>query len=137
MSEKINVTMNIQVVKGPTLSETLEQEVEAYDKIDVTIATAAKDKEVELQPGSASGQVKFLMINLADSDDYGSKVTYTVNVPSTDASTPKVTPLDAAQVLVGEGAVKLLDSAPKSLFFTNALTNDISVQILIGRDATP
>lgn len=76
MSEKINWSFNIQVVGGPKLSESQTMEVEAYDKIQVTVEDGASDKKVELQPG-ASGQVCFLMIS---SDQYeGDKLTYKVN----------------------------------------------------------
>ena len=45
--------------------------------------------------------------------------------------------LDALQLLVGEGAMKLLDNtAPKTLYFENGLAEDVAVQILVGRKAT-
>lgn len=135
MPEKIHVTIDVQVVGGPKLSVSLEQEVEAYDKIQVSVEKNATNKEVELQPSSSSGQVKFLMISLTDSNNYGDQVTYKVN--SSDPSAQTI-PLDAPQVLIGAGGVKmLLDAPPQSLFFTNNLNEDISVQILVGRDATP
>ena len=130
MCEKINITMTVQVVGGPQISESLTKLVEAYDKIQVTIAANASDKKVQVQPG-CSGQVQLLMIRLTDSKHYGDGVTYKVN----DGTA--VNTLDAPQVLMGKGGVKLLDPAPNKLFFTNTQTEDVSVEILVGRDATP
>lgn len=132
MSEKINVTLNVQVIGGPRISASLNKEVEAYDKIEVTVGAGESEKVVDVQP-SAAGQVEFLMISLTDSKQYGTDVTYKVN----DTGGAAVE-LDAPQVLIGKGAVGLLDlAAPTKLFFSNSLGEDISVQILVGRDATP
>jgi hypothetical protein len=87
---------------------------------------------VGLQPGETAGQVKFLMITAKPyRDSSGNSLTYTVNDGTTGIT------LDAPQVLVGSGGVALLDSAPKSLSFTSTLSQDVSIQILVGRDATP
>jgi hypothetical protein len=132
MSEKINVTLNVQVVGGPRISAFLTREVEAYDKVDVTVAAGDTDKEVDVQP-SAVGQVEFLMISLADATQYGTDITYKINTASADAIN-----LDAPQVFIGTGAVGLLNlTAPTKLFFSNGLSTDASVQVLVGRDATP
>ena len=137
MSEKISVTLDVQVIGGPRISESLTKEVEAYDKIEVLILKNTNDKEVDVQPGG-SGQVKFLMIRLTDPQKYSDKVTYKVNTKGTVATSVPAIELDAPQILIGIGGIKLLDQAPTKLFFSNAWpTDDISVQILVGRDATP
>jgi hypothetical protein len=128
MSEKINWTLNVQVVGGPKISESDTILAEAYDKVQVTIAAGDSDVEVDVQPGG-SGQVQFLLIS---SDQYAEGLTYKVNADSADA-----VELDGPQVLIGKGAVGLLDPEPKKLFFSNGLAEDASVQILVGRDATP
>jgi hypothetical protein len=71
MSEKIFWTLNVQVGGGPKISESKTMEVDAYDKVEVTIEDGAADKEVQVQPGGTG--VQFLMIR---SDQFGSDLTY-------------------------------------------------------------
>jgi hypothetical protein len=127
MTEKINWTLSVQVVAGPRIADGKTITVDAYDKIGVVIVAGAADKEVQVQPGGA-GKVQFLLIS---SDRYDDKLTYKVNGA---AANPIM--LDALQLFMGDGAVGLLDPAPEKLFFSNALTDDASVQILVGRQAT-
>ncbi len=135
MTYSIQWSVGIKISGGPQLSATKTIEVEAYDSIMVTIIGKTtpggpdKDKEVEIQPGIASGQVTFLAIT---SDRYDSTLTYKVNANST----PPIA-LDQPHVLVGKGAVALLDPAPKKLFFSSEVNQDAVVQVLVGRDATP
>lgn len=132
MSEKINWTLSVQVVGGPKISVSQTMEVEAYDKIDVTVPggddTTPGTATVEVQPGGAS-QVKFLLIT---SSLYDAKLTYKVN-GGTEA-----VKLDALQLLMGSGAVGLLETTPQQLAFTNkaGLFAPASIQILVGRKAT-
>ncbi|MFQ5856215.1 MAG: hypothetical protein ACE5LU_11285 [Anaerolineae bacterium] len=127
MAEKINWTLNVQVVGGPKMSASKTMTVDAYDKIEVVISDGATDEEVQVQPGG-SGQVQFLLIS---SDQYGGDLTYKVNVGTADPIK-----LDAQQLLMGDGAVGLLGAAPEKLLFSNGLGNDASIQILVGRIAT-
>jgi hypothetical protein len=129
--EKMNVTLNVQVVGGPKVFVSLTKEVEAYDKIRVSIDAGAIDRDVDIQP-SGQGQVHFLMISLARSEQYGDKVAYKINAG--DANTIQ---LDAPQVFLGKGAVALFGStALKKLLFSNSLAENASIEILVGRDAT-
>jgi hypothetical protein len=127
MSEKINWTLNVQVTAGPKIQATQTMTVDAYDKIDVSIVDGVADEEVQVQPGGAE-QVHFLLIY---SDQYGDSLTYKINDPG---ATP--VKLDALQLLMGEGAVGLLEAAAVKLFFSNSMGKDAAVQILVGRKAT-
>lgn len=102
------------------------KEIEAYDKIEVSIEAETADKEVEIQPGGA-GRIQFLLIK---SDTYSEDLTYKVN------ELTKIIKLDALQVFIGNGAVELLTEPPEKLVFTNDLTNPVSIEILVGRMAT-
>lgn len=134
----IIVTASIVIPSGPQLAIAQTLEVDAYDKIDITIpkppASKAQDMEVQLQPGGL-GQVQFISII---SDWYGPSLTYKVNNDKASAIL-----LDQPHLLAGAGAVSLYGQteAPTRLYFTNASTGDNSkpakVQILIGRRATP
>jgi hypothetical protein len=133
MSDNISLTMNVHVSGGPKMTTTRTITVEAYDSIKVTIlgtdsGSADADKQVEVQPGG-SGQVSFLSIT---SDRYDAGLTYKVN----SSGNPAIA-LDQPHVLIGKGAVGLLDPAPAELFFSSSIAADAEVQILVGRDATP
>ncbi|MGB3457900.1 MAG: hypothetical protein WBB08_01100 [Halobacteriota archaeon] len=128
MSGKINLTLKVDVVSGPSISVSKEITVEAYDKIDVAIDTGVSDKPVEIQPGS-SNQVQMLLIKPSKC---GEELTYKVGDTS---ATPIV--LDQEQLFLGQGAVGLLGTELDKLFFTNNLTEAVTIEILVGRDATP
>jgi hypothetical protein len=133
---KINCTVNVQVTDGPKFSLTNSTEVEAYDKIDVTVPKNTPDTKVQIQPGGA-GQSMFLLIT---ADKYADTLTYSVNVAvgAGGAGAPPAYTLDGPHLLMGKGGVALLDDAPTDLFFSNGdATNDAKVHILVGRDATP
>ena len=126
MTESINWSLNAQVSGGPKVMASDTKEIEAYDKIKVTIEAETTDKDVEIQPGGA-GKVQFLLIK---SDTYSEDLTYKVN------ELTKIIKLDALQVFIGNGAVELLTEPPEKLVFTNDLTNPVSIEILVGRMAT-
>jgi hypothetical protein len=123
MPEKINWTLNVQAVGGPKISASDVIEVDAYDKIEAVIP-ASGSATVNIQPGAGA---QFLLIT-ADSYE---NLTYEV-----DASGTTVT-LDGAHVLIGSGAVRLLGSTQNQFVFSNAGSEDVTVDILVGRDATP
>lgn len=129
MPEKIVYTLNVQVVGGPKLPvPTITLEVDAYDKILVNIEKNITNKTVELQPSTSAGQVQFLMITATDYKN----LSYKVNKGS------KTFRLDAPHILIGTGAISMLDVAPALLLFSNdSTTQDAAIEILVGRDATP
>ena len=130
MSEIIKWTLNVQVLDGPKISASQTVSVDAYDKIDVVVVEgAAGDKYIDIQPGDP-GQVQFLLLS---SDLYGEDLAYSVNAPEDTPANRKK--LDNLQMLIGEGAVGLLSNSPKKLYFYNALGKDVSIQILVGRNA--
>jgi len=131
MSEKINWTLNVQVVGGPKISASKTMTVDAYDKIEVIIpggddATPGA-ATVEVQPGG-SDQVQFMLIT---SSVYDAKLTYSVDGGSSIK-------LDAPHLLMGSGAVGLLGSTQQQFAFSNSAGTDkeASIEILVGRKAT-
>jgi|SRR5215203_674189 len=127
MSEKINWTLNVQVVGGPKMSASQTVTVDAYDKIQVPVDAQDTDKVVEIQPGSV-GRVQFLLIS---SNQFGDDLTYKVN------NAGDAIKLDAQQLLIGDGAVGLLGaSPPETLSFTNDLAQNVNIEVLVGRNAT-
>lgn len=131
MSVKINWSCNIQVINGPKLSGSDTIEVDAYDNIEVTVPKKGNDvgkATVEVQPG-AQTKVMFLLIQAGTYQ--GAPLTYKV-----DGSNKPAVKLDAQQLMIGSGAVSLLDGSPTKLNFENSGAADIPVRILIGRKAT-
>lgn len=128
---EIIVNANIFVSNGPTFALNQTLKVDAYDKVDVTVAVGATGLNVELQPGAA-GQVQFIAIL---SSCYSEELTFKVNGGA------DVRKLDQPQLFMGKGAVSMFDPAPKTLTFdytsSDAKAQNAEVQILVGRDATP
>ncbi len=137
MAYTIQVVTTIKINGSQVTSYLRDIEVEATDSITVDVLGTADasgpdtDKEIELQPTSTSGQVTFIGIT---ADRYDANLKYKVN--ATDNSE---VPLDQPHVLLGKGAVGLLDTAeaPTSLFFSSTIAENAEIQILVGRDATP
>ncbi|MDQ3267863.1 MAG: hypothetical protein M3P47_03930 [Pseudomonadota bacterium] len=121
MAEKIDWSFVVQALNGPSVSGAGTLEIEAYDNIKVTI-TAGATQQVNLTP---SGTVSLIIINPAVSDV---DLTYKVGA--------NVVALDGPHVLIGTGAVSLLGGAA-NLSFTNNTAADATIEILLGRDATP
>lgn len=121
MAEKISWNYVAQALNGPSLSGQGVLEVDAYDKIEVTIMDGAT-QQVNLVP---SGTVSLLVINPAVPD-----VDLSYDIGGTAIA------LDGPHVLIGTGAVSLLGGA-SNLSFTNNTGADATIEILLGRDATP
>jgi len=131
MAVKINWTLNVEVSEGPKVFQAETIEAEAYGKVAVDIESTLH-KDIEVQP-SDIGQVDFFLIT---SSAYGSSLKYQLYDSSGTLVGPEII-LDAPHLLVGNGAVKLLTYDPVKLKVTNGLTEDVTVEILVARDATP
>ncbi|MDZ7962271.1 MAG: hypothetical protein RMY34_31145 [Aulosira sp. DedQUE10] len=131
---KVNVTLTVQVVGGPTINEAKELVVEAYDKIDIEIEPD-KEKSVEVQP-SEGKRISFLIIKSSIYSDANKKTKLSYGID--DSS--KID-LDQPHFYLGSGVVSLLGSDPKILKFKNGSENKpenkVQLEILVGRDATP
>ena len=124
MSEKLNWTFAARVLRGPTIADSGELDVDAYVKLAVTIKKGAT-QDVEIFPG-AGGSAQIVVINPATPSD---KLTYEVGTTNV--------PLDGPHVLIGTGAVGMLGNKIGTLKFKNNTTEDADLSILAGRDATP
>lgn len=130
----IKVQFSAQFSGGPKVSISKDNEVEAYNKIEVAIEPQ-QDQVVEV----AQGQISFLLIqsNLYSSSE--AKLTYKVG--------DKEIELDQPQIFLGAGAVSLLGQDLKQMTFSNKYPaptadedkdkNRAEIEILVGRDATP
>ena len=129
----INLALNVQVVGGPKVLISKSKSVQAYDKIEVSIAADGMAKSVEVQPGDAA-DVSFLLIQ---SSVYSSDLKYFANngINETDVNNSATLDLDEPHLYWGKGAISALGVAPKILKFTNNSGEDAAIAILVGRDA--
>lgn len=123
MPEQISWTLNVQVIGGPKVSASDTLSVEAYDKIEAVVP-AGSSATVNVQPADGA---EFLLVTASRYEN----LTYEV-----DGSGNTVT-LNAPHVLIGSGAVRLLGNTQSQFEFNNGGGEDVSVSILVGRDATP
>jgi len=128
MAEVIKYSLSFQVVGGTSIPVTGKLEPEAYSKIQVEVPAGASDLTTNLQP-SGTKLAEFLLIK---SSAYGVDLSYKVNLGT---ATPII--LDGPHVFIGNGAVAIRDSDPTQLLFSNASSEDVTIDILLGRDATP
>jgi hypothetical protein len=130
---KVNITLTVQVVGGPTINEAKELVVEAYDKIDILIEPE-KEISVEVQP-SEGKLISFLVIKSSIYSDASKKTKLSYGIDDSG----KID-LDQPHFYLGSGVVSLLGS-PKVLKFKNGSENKpenkAQLEILVGRDATP
>lgn len=126
----VNLITNfeVRVAGGPTFASSHTQSVEAYDVLDVIVPDASTDVAVEVQPGSA-GATSFLHVGASS---FAPGLSYKIDLPGNPPND-----LDRPLLLAGTGAVGLLGTAPGRLLFSNSTGHDVTVRILVGRDATP
>lgn len=108
------------------------QQIDACTKIEKKLAAPAGGASstttiIAVQP-SPTDNIEALAIYASTYDD---KVTYTVSDESGDGAADIA--LDGPQLFIGQGAVGLLQKAPKTLAFTNATSKDVTLTIFIGR----
>lgn len=134
MAEKIKYSINIQVVGGPSIPISDQINLDAYDKTQITIAKGGNDIEVVLPGLSQLFFIKASSYPDADaSADKSPTLIYKVNDKS---KMPKL--LNGPHLFIGTGAVGMLDTAaPTKLFFSNSLSIDVTIDILIAGNVTP
>jgi hypothetical protein len=137
-NKKISWLLNIQVDGGPKISIPNSVDVEAYDVIEAVIpkqptAGTPGTVKISVQPSPVTN-IKILLIGLMDPAQYDPKISYSVEAAEPDET--KRIKLDAAQFLVGNGAVGLYGKNLDAFHFYNNTAKDATVQILVGRKAT-
>lgn len=119
----IKYAVDVQVTGGPRLNFNDKIEVDAYDRLDVVVPKGGAEKTVEVQPGAA-GAVRLLVIR---SSDASADVSFKNGAGFVGLENP---------VLLAGGAVGMLDAAPQEMKFKNETDADVTVTIIVGRDAT-
>ena len=129
-----NVTwkLNLEVQSGPKTEVANTVQVDAYDRIQVTVpdTTASPTATtVDIQPG-AVGKVKVLLIQ---SNRYGDDLTFQVHDNTTDEIA-----LNDAVFLAGKGGIELLEGTTTpldKLLVTNTTGQPVILEIIVGRTA--
>jgi len=132
----VNVTLAIQAQGGPQMSVSRPLEVQAYDRVAVTVdpgGAGASEVAVDIQPSGAD-RVSILAIQ---SSLYGKEIVYRLSDGTTDSDPVQ---LDQPQVFVGN-AVALFGVAPRTLKVKNTFpaadaTKKAQIEVFVGRRAT-
>jgi hypothetical protein len=128
--EKISYSVTVQVTGGPSIPISGVLELDAYEKIKVTVP--AKNQgvdgviEVAVSPGDLA-HTKLLLITVSSGD--GSLLFKTSAAGAIDV------PITGPLTLIGETACGLLGAPPDKLTFTNKASTEGTVTILVGRKA--
>lgn len=123
-------SLTIQVSSSaPMILSRQPVEVEAIDRIEVSIQPGDSDKVIDLQPGGSSA-IHLLAVK---SSAYGKHLSFKVSDGTSDSSSLT---LDSPQIFSG-GSVALFGVAPHQMKFTNSSGTPADVEILVARDATP
>jgi len=132
MPEVIDISVSAKIRSGPAMAFATSMELNAYDKIEVSIpgtdtgGGSAGNETVQLIP-VATTDVKCLVIQATQ---YSADLSYEVNGAGTSIV------VDSPQSFIGEGAVSsLAAAAPSTLEFTNNMVDDVDITILVGRSA--
>jgi hypothetical protein len=128
----LNLNIGIQVTNGPQINVNRSREIEAFDKVDVSLAGGAT-VTVDLQPGKAD-QIALLLIK---SSKYDKKIT--LKLKDSAAESPQLT-LEEPQVFVNDGGT-LFKVDPAKVELKSALGNDpankADIEIFVARRAQP
>lgn len=129
MSHSIAWKFQIQAAGGPTLAASSTLSMDAYEKTQVILSSGDTDKVVSLAANAA-----LLIVSASAYTDSvpAHQLSYKIN----NAGSAIVLP--SALILIGKPAVdQFAQAALTSLSFTNGLDNDVVIDILTARDATP
>jgi hypothetical protein len=129
MSHSIAWKFQIQAAGGPTLVASSTLSMDAYEKTQVTLSSGDTDKVVSLAANAA-----LLIVSASAYTDSvpAHQLSYKIN----NAGSAIVLP--SALLLISKAAVDQFAAVPlTNLSFTNGLDNDVVIDILTARDATP
>jgi hypothetical protein len=126
----LNLNIGIQVTNGPQINLNRSREIEAFDKVDISLAGGAT-VTVDLQPGTAE-QIALLLVK---SSKYDKKITLKLKGTS---DSPALT-LEEPHVFVNDGATLFTVERPAQVEFTSTLGNDpantADIEIFVARRA--
>ncbi|HCS88849.1 MAG: hypothetical protein N838_32345 [Thiohalocapsa sp. PB-PSB1] len=137
MSEQCNWKFNVQVVGGPMIAASGEQTVDAYSKSQVVVParTGSTDGQTELTLDTTGASILIVRASrYVDPDNPATRLQYAVTAGGTAGTAVN---LIGPLILIGEDAIRLLGNPVERLTFTNPTASEITIDTLVGVDATP
>jgi hypothetical protein len=132
MQTSISWALGVHIPSGPNLTLTSALQVDAYERISLTVPHSAAappaEVEVDVQPGPTD-RVRLLLIR---SSVYGDDLQVKVHATGNPAHA-----LNDTLFLVGEGNLGLLGADLDKLFIINTLGQEATIEIIVGRLVTP
>ena len=137
MAEQLNWKCDVQVAGGPAIAAAGMQIVDAYSKSQIVV------------PGGTTGTPGTIVLNIdltgasilivrasryVDTENPDQKLQYTV---TDGGGAGTATDLRGPLFMIGETTVGLLGSSVESLTFANSMTAAVTIDTLVGLDATP
>jgi hypothetical protein len=129
MSESIQWMISAQVKAGPTVSAASTLTADAYEKVQVTVANGDADKVVNL----AADPLLLVVTSSKYQDAAGVAGNLSYKINNAGAAIPLVGPL----MLIGKGAVDRYAASLTSVSFTSTIPQNVTIDILTAKDATP
>lgn len=129
MAEHVNWSFTASIQNGPAVAGSDTFEADAYDKLSVTLPAGELDTKVDILPPGSAGPVLLLVVKASI---YSDQVSF-----STTGDGGRTVVLDGPLVLIGAGPAALLTGELKAVQFANGTAGPVTVDILVGRDATP
>jgi hypothetical protein len=126
MAESVTWMYSARALRGPSVGSSGTLEVDAYQKINVTLPTGGAAQQVTIGPGTWAE----LTAVVISASDLGGVVDVTPDGGNTF-------PLDGPLVLIGAGPVSLLGAGDATVELLNNGAADVDVDIFVARDATP
>ena len=129
MSEKISWATNVTVKNGPTFAVGGIVNAEAYEKLQVPVASAGEEV-LNILPAGINAQ--FLLIKAdkyAGADPETEKLVYDTGGGEKDLTGPLV--------LTNAAAMNLLGADFTTITFKNSMGSEVTVEVLVARDAGP
>ena len=136
MSEQFNWKFTIQVVGGPTMAASGEQVIDAYSKsqIKVPAHSGGTDGEVVLALNTTGASILAIRASqYIDPNNTTNSLQYAITSGGVVGTAAKMT---GPIIMIGESSIRLLGNPVEMVTFTNPIESEITIDTLVGRDAT-
>jgi hypothetical protein len=133
LTKSVKWNLSAYVEDGPTLTSSEELDTQAVDVVSIKV-DKGKTSTVDVQPGDL-GEVQFIYIKsdlYDDPDDKGKRVQYKF-IDGEKKSV--VVRLDKDHILTSGNLVKMFQTSPKMIEFTNEKGIDANLQVVVARKA--
>jgi hypothetical protein len=137
MAEQLNWKCTVQVAGGPAIAAAGTQIVDAYSKSQVVVpgGTTSTPGTIVLNLDLTGASILIVRASrYVDPENPDQKLQYTV---TDGGAAGTATDLQGPIFMIGETTVRLLGDSVESLTFANSMTTEVTIDTLVGLDATP